>query len=241
MQILVLGGVSDMGFAIAHAYARRGAAIVLAVRDLAAGERNAADLEVRFGVEARVEPFDVLQDDDHVRLLDRIGLPDVVVSVVGLLGEQARAETDVDHAKLVMRTNYEGPALFLGLAARRMADRGHGLIVGVSSVAGERGRRSNYVYGSAKAGFTAFLSGLRARYAENGVRVITVKPGFVATRMTANLKLPKPLTAQPAEVARAIERAEARGGKVVYVRPVWRLIMAIIRALPEPVFMRMKQ
>jgi short-subunit dehydrogenase len=121
-----------------------------------------------------------------------------------------------------------------------MAKRGAGLIVGVSSVAGERGRSSNYVYGSAKAGLTAFLSGLRARLKGSGVRVITVKPGFVATQMTAGMPLPKPLTAQPGEVARAVRRVEKGGSEVIYVRPVWRLIMTLIRFLPEPIFEKMK-
>ena len=134
-------------------------------------------------------------------------LPDAVVSVIGLLGDQAKAETDLAHASLVLRSNFEGPALLLGLFAERFRARGEGVIVGVSSVAGDRGRASNYVYGAAKAGFTAFLSGLRNRLAGTGVRVVTVKPGFVRTKMTAGLKLPGPLTAEPEEVAEAIYRA----------------------------------
>jgi hypothetical protein len=113
------------------------------------------------------------------------------------------------------------------------------LIVGISSVAGDRGRGSNYVYGAAKAGFTAFLSGLRNRLSPLGVRVVTVKPGFVRTRMTEGMKLPPVLTAEADEVGRAIFKAE-RGGDVLYVRPVWRGVMAIIRAIPEPVFKRLK-
>jgi len=107
-------------------------------------------------------------------------------------------------------------------------------------VAGDRGRGSNYVYGSAKAGFSAFLSGLRNRLAKTGVHVLTVKPGFVRTRMTAGMKLPPLLTAEPAEVGAAIfAAAEARRADVIYVRPVWRLVMAIIRAIPERVFKRL--
>jgi decaprenylphospho-beta-D-erythro-pentofuranosid-2-ulose 2-reductase len=239
--MLILGGASDIGFAIADAYAQAGWSIVLAVRDVAAGERNAADLRTRHGGQASAAAFDVLALDRHAAFLDSLeALPDAVVSVVGLLGEQRRAEQDPDHAREILRTNFEGPALFLGLAADRMATRGAGLIVGVSSVAGERGRSSNYVYGSAKAGLTAFLSGLRARLKGSGVRVITVKPGFVATQMTAGMPLPKPLTAQPGEVARAVRRVEKGGSEVIYVRPVWRLIMTLIRFLPEPIFEKMK-
>src|ERR1700709_2942426 len=100
-----------------------------------------------------------------------------------------------------MRTNYEGPALILGMFAERFLKRGAGSIIGISSVAGDRGRGSNYIYGSAKAGFSAFLSGLRNRLASKGVHVITVKPGFVDTKMTEGMNLPSLLTAQPEEVA----------------------------------------
>jgi short-subunit dehydrogenase len=137
-----------------------------------------------------------------------------------------------------MRSNYEGPALILGLLANRFLERGHGTIVGVSSVAGERGRASNYVYGSAKAGFTAFLSGLRNRLASRGIHVMTVKPGFVRTRMTRGMKLPGPLTASPEVVGQQILTAAAARKDVVYIFPVWRVIMAVIRAIPEAIFKR---
>jgi short-subunit dehydrogenase len=139
-----------------------------------------------------------------------------------------------------METNYVAPALFLGEVANRMEKRGKGTIVGISSVSGERGRAANYVYGSAKAGFTAFLSGLRARLSKRGVRVITLKPGFVATRMTARMKLPKALTAQPAEVATSLVQAIRHHRDVVYVRRIWAIIMALIRVLPEPLAKRLQ-
>ena len=121
-----------------------------------------------------------------------------------------------------------------------MEQRGSGTIIGVSSVAGERGRASNYIYGSAKAGFTAFLSGLRNRLRKSGVTVITVKPGYVRTRMTEGLNLPAVLTADPDELARAIRNAHRKKRLVVYYRPIWRLIMFVIRCLPESVFTRMR-
>jgi short-subunit dehydrogenase len=122
-----------------------------------------------------------------------------------------------------------------------MAARGRGTIVGVSSVAGDRGRGSNYVYGAAKAGFTAFLSGLRNRFASAGVHVLTVKPGFVRTAMTDGMKLPKPITAEPQQVGDAVYRAaEIRRRNVIYVLPVWRLIMLIIVHIPELVFKKLK-
>jgi decaprenylphospho-beta-D-erythro-pentofuranosid-2-ulose 2-reductase len=135
-----------------------------------------------------------------------------------------------------MRANFEGPASILAHLANAMEARGSGTLVGISSVAGERGRASNYVYGSAKAGFTAFLSGLRNRLAKKGVHVVTVLPGFVATAMTEGMDLPARLTAQPEEVGAAVVEAVQKGANVIYVRPIWRIVMAVIRNIPEPIF-----
>jgi short-subunit dehydrogenase len=154
--------------------------------------------------------------------------------------QQAENERDIQAAARVMRSNYEGPASILAVLANRFEERGSGTLVGISSVAGDRGRATNYVYGSAKAGFTAFLSGLRNRLAKHGVHVVTVLPGFVATKMTEDMDLPAKLTAQPSEVADAIARAVERKKDVIYVRPIWQLIMLIIRNIPERVFKRMK-
>jgi hypothetical protein len=152
------------------------------------------------------------------------------------MGTQEENAADPKAGAQVMRANFEGPASVLGHLANAMEARGSGTIVGISSVAGERGRASNYVYGSAKAGFTAFLSGLRNRLARTGVHVVTVLPGFVATAMTEGMDLPERLTAQPEEVARAVAGAVRKRRNVIYVKPVWRLVMAVIRAIPEPVF-----
>jgi len=119
------------------------------------------------------------------------------------------------------------------------AETSRPFIVGVSSVAGDRGRQSNYPYGSAKAGFTAYLSGLRQRLHAQGIGVLTVKPGFVRTRMTAHLDLPPLVTGEPEEVARALVRAQEKGRNVIYVRGIWRPIMALIRLIPEVVFKRL--
>ena len=152
------------------------------------------------------------------------------------MGDQDQSQTDPDAAARVLRSNFEGPALILGLLAERFEARGSGTIIGISSVAGDRGRASNYVYGAAKAGFTAFLSGMRNRFARSDIHVVTVKPGFVATRMTEGLDLNPRLTAQPDEVADAIFAAQTKRRNVIYVKPLWRWIMTIIRVLPEVVF-----
>jgi short-subunit dehydrogenase len=240
--LLVLGGVSDMGYAIATVYAQNGWRIILAARENEDVSRNVGDLSLRYRAEVTSAVFDACKTADQPAFLDSLGaLPDTAVCVVGYMGDQAKAESDTAHAAVVLRTNFEGPALLLGEIANRMAKRGSGTIVGVSSVAGDRGRGSNYVYGSAKAGLTAFLSGLRNRMTRFGVHVVTVKPGFVRTSMTAGLKLPKLLTAEPIEVGRAVYRAaEVKRHDVIYVLPMWRLIMLIIRTIPEAVFKKMR-
>ncbi|CAO4142421.1 SDR family oxidoreductase [Methylorubrum thiocyanatum] len=239
--LLLVGATSDIGHAVAARYAEAGWRILLAARDPERAQRNADDLAARYRAEVALLRLDILATGDFARWLDGLpALPDTVVCAVGELGDQGRAEGDLAHAEGVMRTNFLGPSLLLGLVAERFAARGSGAIVGISSVAGDRGRGSNYVYGAGKAGFTAFLSGLRNRLAKSGVRVVTVKPGFVRTRMTRGLRLPPLLTAEPPEVGRAVyAAAEGRGGDVVYVRKVWRLVMAVIGAIPEPVFKRL--
>ncbi len=235
--VLVIGGASDIGRAIARAYATSGASVILAARNAARLEADAQDMRLRGGGNIATAELDVLDLDGHEAFLDGLpALPDIAVSVVGLLGEHAASVADAKAALLVMNTNYVAPSLLLGAIANRMETRGSGVIVGVSSVAGDRGRGSNYVYGSAKAGFTAFLSGLRARLSRTPVRVVTVKPGFVDTRMTAGMKLNPVLTAKPDEVAEAVRRAVSGKADVIYVRPIWRLIMTIVGGLPEGLF-----
>ena len=238
--VVILGGGSDIGLAIAQRFAQAGHPIILAARNVERLEANRSDIALRHNVDVTLTEFDVLQTGTMAAFADSIDpAPSVVVSVIGAMGEQSDNEKDPDAAAVVMRSNYEGPALMLGIFAERMAAAGQGVLVGVSSVAGDRGRATNYVYGSAKAGFTAFLSGLRNRLAKQGVHVVTVKPGFVATRMTEGMDLPKALTAAPEEVAEKTFQAVERQRDVIYVRPVWWLIMRIIRAIPERIFKKM--
>jgi len=237
--VLILGARSDMARACAHRFGRAGHPLVLAARDPAALEADATDLRLRYSVPVSCVAFDATDITGFAAFLDALpDLPHIALCAVGTMGDQAQSQLDVQAAATVLRTNFEGPALILGALAARFEARGSGTIIGISSVAGERGRASNYVYGAAKAGFTAFLSGLRNRLSRTPVQVITVLPGFVATRMTEGLDLNPRLTAQPDEVAEAIYRAYQKRRDIIYIRPVWRLIMAIIRTLPEPVFKR---
>jgi short-subunit dehydrogenase len=240
---LVIGGSSDIGHATALRYAKAGWSVLLAARDLDAARRNADDIATRTGVETAIHALDVLQTERLAAFVaDLPLLPDTVVCVVGELGDQVRAQADPALATRIMRTNFEAPSLLLELFAQGFERRGSGTIVGVSSVAGDRGRASNYYYGAAKAGFSEYLSGLRNRMALAGkVRVVTIKPGFVDTRMTAHMKLPALLTVQPDRVADEIFRADVASQRdVVYVGKRFRVIMALICALPETMFKRLR-
>lgn len=239
--VLILGSRSDIGKATAHHFASLGYPIQLAARNSTTLETARADIQLRHGVEVSLHEFDALDIASHPGFAASLPeLPEIVICAVGKMGEQVENEQDAVAAARVMRSNYEGPASILSVLANRFEARGTGTIVGISSVAGERGRATNYVYGSAKAGFTTFLSGLRNRLAKKGVHVVTVLPGFVATQMTQNMDLPDKLTAQPEEVAIAIARAVERGKNIIYVRRIWWLIMAIIRNIPETVFKGLK-
>jgi short-subunit dehydrogenase len=239
--VLILGARSDIGKAVAHKFAALGHPVQLAARDAASLEADKTDMELRYRVAVSLHDFDALALDTHDAFVAALPeLPRIAVCAVGLMGEQSENERVVAAAARVMRSNFEGPASILATLANGFEERGSGTIVGISSVAGDRGRATNYVYGSAKAGFTAFLSGLRNRLAKTGVHVVTVLPGFVATQMTEGMDLPAKLTAEPSEVAEAIARAVERKKNVIYVRPIWRVIMLIIRTIPERIFKRMK-
>ena len=239
--VLILGARSDIGKAVAHRFASLGHPIQLAARNASNLEADKTDMELRYGISVSVHELDALSVDTHEAFVTKLPkLPQIAVSAVGLMGQQSENERNVAAAALVIRSNYEGPASILTILANHFEERGNGTIVGISSVAGDRGRARNYVYGSAKAGFTAFLSGLRNRLAKRGVHVVTVLPGFVATQMTDGMDLPAKLTAEPGEVADAIAAAVEYNKNVIYVRPIWSLIMLIIRNIPERVFKRME-
>ncbi len=231
--LLVLGAGSDMAQAVARQFAKNGWSMHLASRNTENLEAESANLAVRFGVEARSHFFDALDLASHASFYKQLDpAPEGVVLAFGTM------DGDVE---TVINTNFTGAANILEIIADDFETRQTGFIVGISSVAGDRGRQSNYRYGSAKAGLTAFLSGLRHRLFSSGVPVLTVKPGFTATQMTEGMDLPERLTAKPDDVGEAVFRRvkKSRGG-TLYVKPVWRYIMLIIIHLPDFIFNRTK-
>lgn len=239
MTILILGATSPIAREIAAEYARAGHTLYLAARDHDEATRIADDLAIRFEVEARAGSFDALALDEHGAFVadveDAVGPLDVAVLAFGAMGDQEESQADVEQARRVIDTNYTGAVSVCEALAARMSERRSGSIVGISSVAGERGRKSNYIYGSAKGAFTLYLGGLRNRLAEVGVHVMTVKLGFVDTRMTYGLESPVP-KASPAQAARAIARAQRRGAEILWYPRFWAPIMKVIKAIPEGIF-----
>lgn len=235
-RFLIVGATSDLARAIAHELANRGSALVLAARDAEEVEAIASDLRLRHRVDVITVPFDASPDADDDALFDDAALTGVVVCH-GYLGSQETAQTDPAEHRRIIDINYTSAVLLLDAAARYFEPKGKGTIVALSSVAGDRGRASNYCYGAAKAGLTAYLSGLRARLHGSGVHVLTVKPGIIDTAMTFGLPGVK-RAAPPQRVGRDVARAIRRRKDVLYTPWPWRWIMTIIRLLPEMVFKR---
>lgn len=240
-SVLILGARSDIGMAVAHKYASMGHPVQLAARNITSLEADKSDIELRFDVGVTLHEFDALAISAHEEWVSKLPvLPEIAICAVGLMGDQDENERHPEVASLVFRSNFEGPASILAVLANQFEQRGSGTLIGISSVAGERGRATNYIYGSAKAGFTAFLSGLRNRLAKKNVHVLTVLPGFVYTQMTEGMALPAMLTAKPGEIADGIYNAAARRRNVVHLRRIWAIIMTIIKFIPEFVFKKMK-
>jgi decaprenylphospho-beta-D-erythro-pentofuranosid-2-ulose 2-reductase len=244
-SILVLGGTSEIGLAVAARFAAdappgRALRVVLAARpsprlDSAVGRLR--DL----GCEVTAVPFDALAPHTHRETVDKAfagGDLDVVVVAFGVLGDQEKAWTDTDAALELAGVNYTAAVSVGVLVGARLAEQGHGSLVALSSVAGERARRSNFVYGSTKAGMDAFYSGLTEALRPRGVHVAVVRPGFVHTRMTEGLK-PAPLSVTPAAVADVVVDAVRRRRELVWAPAPLRWVMTVLRHLPRAVFRRL--
>ncbi len=230
-----------MAVAIARKFASEQHGLQLAARNLEQLGVLRSDLAIRFNVPCTIHAFDALDFESHQAFFDQLDpKPDIAVCVFGYMGENETVRNSLPETLATINTNYTGAVSILNVIGNYFALNRKGVIAGISSVAGERGRQSNYIYGSAKAGFTAYLSGLRNRLVQDNVHVVTVKPGFVYTRMTEGLKLPKPLTAHPSEVGDAVYKAVQNKTNVVYVRWMWRWIMLIIKSVPELIFKKLK-
>lgn len=244
MRAVVIGATRGMGRALARLMAERGDALCLLGRDAGELETSARDLLAR-GARGPVaiERFDLGEPAGFSAALDAADRAldgfDALVVTAGDFTAQEALERDPARLERLLDLNFTATAVLCQQAAERLAERGGGTICAFSSVAGDRARRSNYLYGASKAGLSAFLEGLHLAYADRGVRVVCVRPGFVKTAMTAGLPVP-PFAGEPEAVALHVLRAIDRGTPVVYAPPIWRFIMLAIRALPRAVMRRVR-
>lgn len=243
-RILVIGAGSAIAQAVARRWAAEGAKLFLVTRNDAQLQEIAADLRVRGASSVATKQLDVNELDRHEAMIDAavqdLGALDVVLIAHGTLADQAASERDVNLAVQLFQTNALSVIALMGRLANRLEPQGHGTLAVISSVAGDRGRRSNYSYGAAKAAVSTFADGLRARLFRAGVQVVDIRPGFVATPMTDGLKMPAPLVSTPEAVAGRIVAGIRQGRDVLYVPAFWWLIMLIIRLLPRALLKRMK-
>jgi decaprenylphospho-beta-D-erythro-pentofuranosid-2-ulose 2-reductase len=240
-RILLLGGTSEIGLAIVRrALARRSGEVVLAARPSPRATETADALR-REGHAVTVVPFDAADTASHAEVLAGVfaaGDVDLAIVAFGILGEQARLLTDPAGAVELVRVNYLGAVSVGLLLASRLREQGHGAILALSSVAGERPRRSNFVYGSSKAGLDAFFSGLADELHGTGVTVTVLRPGFVRSRMTAGLD-EAPLATDPDAVAEVAVGALARRSPVAWAPAPLRWVMLVLRLLPRALFRRL--
>jgi len=240
-SVLILGATSDIAMAIARTFAQHNYAVQLAARNVERLDAFKTDMQLRNNATCTLHEFDALQYNTHKTFFEQLPVkPDVTVCVFGVMDDEDVAFNDWAVTERMINSNYTGAVSILNIVAAYYQSQKKGAIAGISSVAGERGRQSKLIYGSTKAAFTAYLDGLRNKLFKDNVHVVTVKPGFVYTRMTESLTLPAPLTAKPEELGAAVYNAVQKKKNIVYVRWMWRWIMLIIRNIPEFQFKKMK-
>lgn len=234
-SILILGATSSIARACSEILASRRCKLFLASRDISELERIASDLRIRFNIDVDCAFFDITQIVSHTSffemLIDKMGAIDGLIMAIGLIDK-------LDYQK-VIAANFTGPISFLELYVKYLAVQKKGFIIGLSSVAGDRGRKPNYVYGASKAGLTTYLQGLRNSLYPFKIQILTIKLGLIDTKMVFGGKYPLYLAASPKKTAIKIIRALDKGKESIYIPGIWRLIMLIIRSIPEKIFKRL--
>lgn len=234
--ILIIGAGSDIARPLSYLYAKAGYGIYLASRNYEKLTRDANDLKIRYGIDAAAFQFDVTEITTHQSFYQSLQeKPFGVICLAGVLGDQKKAESEFAEAKNIFDSNFSGCVSIINIIANDLEHRREGFIVGVSSVAGERGRKSNYIYAAAKAGFTTYLSGLRNRLFSSHVQVLTVHPGFIRTKMIEGRNTPEMITATPETVAKDLFHAQQNGKDFIYSQWFWRYIMFAFTMIPESI------
>ena len=242
-KVLVLGALSDIAEATCRLYAKNGASLTLVARNKARLDSVAADLRVRGAKEVHVHAGDLAKLDAEKSVdawaAELNGL-DVVLLAYGLLGEQRELERDLKGAVALIDTNFRSAALWSLAVANRLEAAKHGTLVVIGSVAGDRGRQSNYLYGATKAGLGVLVQGIAHRLAPSGSRAVLVKPGFVDTAMTAHIEKKGALWSSPEKLAVLIRKAAEKGKPIAYAPGYWWAIMSVIKSVPAAIFHRTK-
>ena len=239
--VLILGAASDIGIAIAEKFAANAFDIQLAARKSDRLSSLQSDLKIKYNINCTIHEFDATDFSSHLTFWNILPVkPAITISVIGYMNDNEKVIKSQEETLKTINSNYTGLVSILNIIGEDYAKQQRGIIAGISSVAGLRGRQSNYIYGSAKAGFIAYLSGVRNRLFHHKVHVLTVLPGFVYTKMTEDLNLPKLLTAQPVDVADTVYKGILKKKNKIYVKWFWRWIMMIITNIPEFIFKRKK-
>jgi decaprenylphospho-beta-D-erythro-pentofuranosid-2-ulose 2-reductase len=239
--VLILGGNSDVGKSLAKDFGKLGSNLLLTSRKEGQLDSFKSDLEIRNKINCDVQLFDVLDFKSHDTFYKNLkSKPDIVITCIGYLDNQEKSENSFEESLKSIQTNFTGLVSILNIVSNDFERRKSGIIIGISSVAGDRGRGSNYIYGCSKSGFTSYLSGLRNRLFSSGVKVITVKPGFIKTKMTNHLDLPKVLTASSDDISKDIINSIKKGKYIIYSKWFWKWIMLFIILVPESIFKKLK-
>lgn len=234
-SILILGATSSIARSCAEIFASRHCKLFLASRDISELERIAVDLKLRFNINVDYAFFDITQIDSHAaffeKLIDKMGAIDGLLMAVGLIDK-------LDYQKVIV-ANFTGPISFFELFIKYLVIQKKGFIIGLSSVAGDRGRKPNYIYGASKAALTTYLQGLRNNLYPSKIQILTIKLGLIDTKMIFGGKYPLYLAANPKKTAIKIIRALDKGKESVYIPGIWRIVMLVIRLIPEKIFKRL--
>lgn len=244
-SVLVLGGASDIARAtVDKLVAQRTKTVVLAARNPAALADYARDLEARGASKVEAVKFDALDTGTHASFVDDVfakyGQFDLILLAFGVLGDQAKDEANPESAVKVIESNFTGAASVLLHITPRLRKQGHGTIAVISTVAAERARAANFIYGSSKAGLDAFCQGLGDSLVGTGVSVMIVRPGFVTTKMTQGMEV-KPMATDADAVSNAIISGLAKGSEIVWAPGKLRYVFSVMRHLPRPLFRKIKQ
>ena len=236
--ILIIGAKSDLARNIADIYASKGYSLYLTGRDIKSLSKFSESLINEYGVDVKLIDLDLNQFSTHKAFLDEIvTLPLGVICATGYYPNQLKAQTDNEEMLNTTTANFTGPVSIINYLVEKMKKIRKGFIIGISSVSGERGREKNYIYGSAKSGFTTFLSGLRNDLFDQNIHVMTVILGFIRDGTEMSF-IKKKLSANPRDVAKSIVSNQMKSKDIVYLKWQWRYIMFLVKSIPEFIFKR---